>query len=301
MRSTERITEVEQRPKSPAPLYRIRNWDEHFETSESRKYKSLKWVAFPNKHDGMGYRKLMRADNGPAMYGAWCLIVQVASKCEPRGALVNDGHAMTAADIALKTDCPADLIDATLRYCVELRWIETVDLPESSGEPEDRGKKILLRNGTERNGTEQTEHKPDRTGGRPSEGDLNGEIPDWPELTAFAQKLVKPIVLADLPEHVRSRLRGKRAFEPVEESWLRNTTDLAGWFSWQLTISEPVLSNSVAAFILSLCAAEHALALPKTSIKKTRVAVFAHVVKRGLWQSVKDRLPLALKRLEAMP
>ena len=42
------------------PVYRVRDWDTHFERSQSRKISGpLKWVAIPCKHDGKGLRRVM--------------------------------------------------------------------------------------------------------------------------------------------------------------------------------------------------------------------------------------------------
>ena len=70
--------------------YRVRDWDQHFENSRSRDYKKLDWVPLPNKHDGKGYRRLIALENGPALFAAWVLIVQVASKCPQRGVLADE-------------------------------------------------------------------------------------------------------------------------------------------------------------------------------------------------------------------
>ena len=57
------------------PLYSIRDWDDNFETAQSRKYKKLSWVPIPNRHDSKGYRRLIQMKNGPALYGAALVLV----------------------------------------------------------------------------------------------------------------------------------------------------------------------------------------------------------------------------------
>ena len=74
-----------------ATLYRIVDWDKHFESAQSRKVERLTWVRVPNKHDGEGYTELLDHPNGAAHYACWMAIVQVASKCQPRGSLLRDG------------------------------------------------------------------------------------------------------------------------------------------------------------------------------------------------------------------
>ena len=115
--------------------YRIRGWDEHYETSESRKVKGpLKWVAMPTKHDGKTFRRVMRHDPSGALYGAWCLIVQVAAKCHVRGTLADGDGPLTPRDIADKTDLSADVVQQALAVfsSAPIRWLEPVD---SSGNP----------------------------------------------------------------------------------------------------------------------------------------------------------------------
>ncbi len=119
---------------SPRPLYRIRDWNELFETSQSRKYKALSWVSIPNQHDGKGYRRLMRMPNGPALYGAWIAIVTVASKCRERGVLADESGPLTAEDISIKTDFPEDLIEDAFRVLSgdSIGWL-MVDCWEHTG------------------------------------------------------------------------------------------------------------------------------------------------------------------------
>ncbi len=142
--------------------YRIKNWAKHFENSKSRQIDSLSWVPVPNKHDGEGFRTIITESDGLVLYGCWHLILQVASKCHPRGTLVReDGTPHTAKSIAIKTGCgnPA-AIQRTLDFCssLEVGWIElltkevTPKCPSSDTQvtppcPRTEG------NGTEGNGT----------------------------------------------------------------------------------------------------------------------------------------------------
>lgn len=111
---------------APRPLYRVRNWDDKFENAQSRKCGKLNWVPVPNKHDGKGYRRLISAKNGPAMYGAWVVILQVASKCLERGVLADEDGPLNADDLSHKTGLPAELISTTLETLCQarIRWLE---------------------------------------------------------------------------------------------------------------------------------------------------------------------------------
>jgi hypothetical protein len=60
----------------------IVDWDRHFENNRSRELKEIQWVAMPNKQHGDGYLALVCGHkNGPAHFGAWVAIVEIASKC----------------------------------------------------------------------------------------------------------------------------------------------------------------------------------------------------------------------------
>ena len=115
-------------------VYRIKDWDKHFEVAQSRRRADAKstWVAIPNKHDGKGYRRMMRQENGPQLFAAWVLIVQVASKCPIRGVLSDEDGPLNADDLELKTDCPAVTFKDALQLLAspEVGWIETISESE---------------------------------------------------------------------------------------------------------------------------------------------------------------------------
>jgi hypothetical protein len=82
----------------------IANWDRLYENNRSRSIKALDWVPVPNKHDGEGYAMVMAHPKAAEIYTAFHLMLQVASRCHPRGTLVRpDGRALTAETLALKT------------------------------------------------------------------------------------------------------------------------------------------------------------------------------------------------------
>lgn len=91
--------------------YRIKDWDEKFETHQGRKRLkgALPWVRVPTA-DGLTYRRLMREANGPAVYGCFIAMVRVAARLTPRGILFKDGRGMTAADLEDLTDIPQALM-----------------------------------------------------------------------------------------------------------------------------------------------------------------------------------------------
>jgi len=109
-----------------SPTYRIPQWDDCFESSESRKRKELKWVRFPNKHDGEGLREILQLKDGVEILGAWMLMVQVASKCPVRGTLHSGHHPFDARKLSLKTGAPAKCFERafTVLTDVEIGWLE---------------------------------------------------------------------------------------------------------------------------------------------------------------------------------
>lgn len=105
-------------------MYRIRDWDKHFENAGSRKIESTKWIPIPNKR-GFGYVSLIKQKTGEAMYGCWCAIVGLASTCEVRGELRSGSHWFNAANIADLIGFSHKTIVDTLEYCSKsLDWIE---------------------------------------------------------------------------------------------------------------------------------------------------------------------------------
>lgn len=111
--------------------YAIRNWEALFETSETRKLDSLRWVATPNAHDGLGYVVLITAPDGPALFGCWNAILQLASRGDKasRGRLERDGRALTPEDVALLIRMPVELVERTLEMCASDRigWLQLVN------------------------------------------------------------------------------------------------------------------------------------------------------------------------------
>jgi hypothetical protein len=116
------------------PLYSIRDWDDHFEVSQSRKNKHMRWVSIPTKHDGKSFRRLMLREDGTTIFCAWVLIVQVAAKCPRRGVLADEDGPLDSLDLHIKTGCSAAVFDAALKTLVskEIGWM-LVDKWEDAG------------------------------------------------------------------------------------------------------------------------------------------------------------------------
>lgn len=155
-------------------MYRIVNWSDHFENNRTRELKHLAWVPFPNRHDGDGYTELLDNRDGAAHYGVWCAIVQVASKCDPRGTLMRDGaRPHDAGSLSRMTRIPAPLIQEALdRLTHSVGWVEIIpdpDLPQALTSTSQDGAisphshatapQESALNGMEWNGIERTEGK----------------------------------------------------------------------------------------------------------------------------------------------
>lgn len=136
--------------------YRIKDWDKHFETTESRKLKKLHWTAFPNKHDGSGYKMLWKLYPSDAVevFCAFVLMVEVASKCPIRGYLINNANEpLTPGLLSLKTEAPEAIFIKAFKILPRLGWLEQIS--ETSENLRNFGKSpYTLHNNTEHNITE---------------------------------------------------------------------------------------------------------------------------------------------------
>jgi len=113
-------------------MYQITDWNTIYENAHTRKLKTLHWVPTPNKHDGEGFGRIFLEPDGCALYGAWHLILQVGSKCQPRGRLCRrDGTPLDARAIALKTRAPEEIIERALEFfsSPEVGWLQVLTDP----------------------------------------------------------------------------------------------------------------------------------------------------------------------------
>jgi hypothetical protein len=113
------------------PTYRIKNWDRHFENHDSRRLNHTRWVPFPNKHDGKSYRRLIALPNGCALFGAWVLMVEIASKMPARGVLADEDGPLDSQDLSSMTGVPVEIFDDALKFLTDpkIGWLEAVQKP----------------------------------------------------------------------------------------------------------------------------------------------------------------------------
>lgn len=109
--------------------WRVKDWDALYERGE-KKIRKMEYVLVPNKHDGYGFRCLMAEPDGMALLGAWLLMLQIASKANPRGYLVRaSGEPHTPVSIGKMTGGDAAVISRAMEVlaCDEVGWIELAD------------------------------------------------------------------------------------------------------------------------------------------------------------------------------
>lgn len=139
--------------------YSIPNWDS-FENNRTRQLERMAWVPIPNKHDSEGFLTVVSQPNGMALYAAWILIVQLASKCPTRGVLVrNNGQPHDAESMALVTRCDVEVFRAAIPLLQSVGWltehrqVSDVDVTPTC-RVTDKPLTTRARNGIELNGIE---------------------------------------------------------------------------------------------------------------------------------------------------
>jgi len=117
----------------PVTTYHVANWGECYENNRSRKVKELAWVPIPNKHDGERYSRLMLRKDASQIFAAWILILQVASRCQPRGSLLrSDGTPHDSDSLSVKTRAPRAWFDLALPVLVEMKWLSSESVEQAS-------------------------------------------------------------------------------------------------------------------------------------------------------------------------
>ena len=108
----------------------IIDWSKYYENSESRKYKTLKWVPIPNTFDGAGFRRLAKLKNSCEIFTAWILLLEMASRSEIRGNL-----RISSEDAAERTGYSSKIFDKAIiaLSSKEIGWINVLESPEISG------------------------------------------------------------------------------------------------------------------------------------------------------------------------
>lgn len=89
--------------------------------------KDLAWVPIPNRHDGESYARIMIRPDACEIFTAWILMLQVASRCHPRGTLLrNDGKPHDPETLSIKTRGQVSWFQKAIPILIEMSWIEQV-------------------------------------------------------------------------------------------------------------------------------------------------------------------------------
>lgn len=167
--------------------------------------KHMAWVPVPNRHDGDGYTTLVSRKNGAALYGAWIVILQVASRCDPRGTLLRAPQKPhDAASISRITRIPESDIQSALDICTnETQWLEVESIatvPQEGAEKPQEGAGFPQAgdeewNRIEWNGKNRTELNRTGEGERLRLGKIFNRKPTtaWSAKETLAWKAITPI------------------------------------------------------------------------------------------------------------
>lgn len=106
-------------------IYRIKNWNDIYENNRSRTVKDLSWVPIPNRHDGEAYSRMMIQKDAAIYFSVWILLLQVASRCQPRGTLLTSAcQPHNAESLAIKTRAKLEWFEKSLPFLVQIGWLE---------------------------------------------------------------------------------------------------------------------------------------------------------------------------------
>lgn len=246
-----------------AVCYRIKNWRDNFEVSQSLRIRGpLAWVGLPTKHDGKSFRRIIQQPNGPALYGCWCLIVQIAAKSQIRGVLADSDGPLSADDMEFKTGCPATLFVETIQLLLskQISWLEEVDFSTISEHDPPLSERAPYTRQTRQGGPDRTE--PDKTGQITGAGFGGG--------SDFQHEKPNTVTLKPLDKIKPIHLPSDQIIEGLHEA---------------IQQSDPgFLPAGDDGLLLLLGAAERAI-----DIGKKPVALFVSIVRDKRWDLVDER------------
>ena len=129
-------------------IFHVRDWDNVYETAETRKRKFLHWTPLPNKFDGSKYTELVDCPTGVEHYAAWCAVLSIASRADQarRGYLLKgDGTPHTAVSLARMTRLPERVFLEAIPKLVALGWLEECDSLSAATPADDAATSALNR------------------------------------------------------------------------------------------------------------------------------------------------------------
>ena len=191
---------------------RIRNWKDHFENNRTKDLKKTAWVPVPNRMDDLGYIRLVTHPNGASHLGAWIAILEIVSRCDPRGTFPHQGAEIPQA-LAEISRLPATVFEEVLPRLSQLQWIEYVgEIPQEGAEIPQEG---APRAHAEGNGREQK--------GTEGNGTETPKTPASGETLFDEQTSTNPpsVVRPDVPPAPQKRKNGSgRPMSSEQREWL---------------------------------------------------------------------------------
>lgn len=109
-------------------VYRVKDWDDHFESRDSRRLKKMQWLKLSTKIEGDQYAELLSGHpDGPKHFAAWIGILQVAANCKDRGILMRENRngPHTPISLAFKTRIPVDWFEGAIPRLISIGWMES--------------------------------------------------------------------------------------------------------------------------------------------------------------------------------
>lgn len=115
-------------------LYRIARWNEVYENNRSRQVKELSWVPIQNKMDGENFTQIMTHPKGATIFAAFILMVELASKSDPRGCLVRgNGRPHDVTTMSAKCRCPASWFTISIDYLISnTDWLQVSEIEDEA-------------------------------------------------------------------------------------------------------------------------------------------------------------------------
>lgn len=109
-------------------VLRIRNWDKHYENNRTRELRTMLRVCISNDITNLGFLQIMNEPDGLEILGIWTFLLQVASRCTPRGTLwARNSYPHTAESLALLARKDIHRLSTGIQYLINLGWIENYD------------------------------------------------------------------------------------------------------------------------------------------------------------------------------
>ncbi len=293
----------------------VSRWTEVFETSESRRYKQLTWIALPVSFNSTGLQRMLDDFDGitaAALYGCWNALLKVAATAPTRGILAGQkGESYTAGRLARLSGFPKELFEKLIDWCLTVGWLVVTQpalrLPDIT-EP-DLTEQKQDRTGPDQTPTETGEKDtgPARTGGRFCFlNAMRTKAAAKPKILEFIEKPIEPIVDEKTPTQ---RCKCWHASSGWNDSLITSLADahqkrearhqLVWWYHRQLAAPDPVIDDPTHA---GLCCF---LALAETAAKrpgiKNRVAwMRSQLTKQTIEEIDTERINSACKFVAEM-